>query len=79
MTATYTNEIATEFTFPNITISRILRDGVHTRYEARPDDGYVMYDTELDPETDGETPFTLASFPKTYNFENFPYVAVLRS
>lgn len=86
--AIITEQIATEFNFPNITIYRVLSDGVLSAYKARPNEGYVMYnpnanDTEIDPETMEERPViyyrTIAGFPKTYNFANFPYVAVLRS
>lgn len=85
--AVYTEEIATEFNFPNITISRVLADGVLASYRARTNPGYVMYnpnanDTELDPETMEERPVTyyyvIKGLPKTYNFANFPWVAVPR-
>ena len=98
--AVYTRELNTNYNFPNIDIFNVLKDGMQTRYEAVPYEGYVMYDTndnnvelKLDPETgemvfdeEGnpiEVPvtyyFTLAGFPLTYNFNNFSWVAVLRS
>lgn len=85
--ATYTEEIATEFNFPNITIWKVLRDGVVAGYKARTNDGFVMYDpnandTELDPETMEERPVTyyyvIKSLNANYNFANFPWVAVPR-
>ena len=90
--ATYTREVATEFNFPNITIYRVLADGVLSSYEAIPDEGYVMYntaanntETQINPETglEEEVPvtyyYTYRGFPKTKNFANFTWVAVPRS
>lgn len=85
--AVYIEEIATEFSFPNIIIYRVLADGVLASYRARTDKGYVMYnpnanDIELDPETMEYKPVTyyyvIKGMPKTYNFTNFPWVAVPR-
>lgn len=86
--ATYTEELNTGFNFPNINIYNQYRDGVQYGYKVTPHDGYVMYDTTdetviIDPETCEETPvtyyYTLAGLPMTYNFDNFSWVAVLRS
>lgn len=86
--ANITEQVATEFNFPNITVYRVLSEGVLSSYRARPNEGYAMYDpnaneTELDPNTMVEVPVTnyrtIAGFPKDYDFERFPYVAVLRS
>ena len=87
----WTEEINTNFNFPHIDIINQYADGVLRKYEARTHDGYVMYDTtandvELRPDEETgeliEIPViyycTLAGFPKTYNFANFPYVAVPR-
>lgn len=85
--ATYTKEIATEFNFPNITIYRLLEDGELCGWEARTNEGYVMYnpnanDVELDPDTMEEIPvtyyYTIKGFNPRYNFANFPWVAVPR-
>lgn len=85
--ATYTREIATEFNFPNITIWRVLADSVLAFYEAKTNEGYVMYnpnanDTEYNPETMEEVPVTyyyvIKVMPKTCDFANFPWVAVPR-
>ena len=74
--------------YPNITIYEKYFNGEFSGWEFRANDGYVFYDTtannvELDPETNEEIPvifyYTLASKPKTYNWNNFHYVAVLRS
>lgn len=84
----WTRELNTNFNFPNIGIYNVLNDGVHMRYEAIPNEGYVMYDTnrndtELNPDTMEEIPviyyYTLAGFPLNFNFDNFTWVAVLRS
>ena len=86
--AEYTRVLNTSFNFPNIDIFNILKDGVKTRFEAVPHEGYVMYDvnandTEINPDTMEEVPvtyyYTLRGFTKTYNFNNFSWVAVLRS
>ncbi len=86
--AVYTKEVTTEYTFPNITLYKLLKDGVQYAWEIRPIEGYVMYDTrdenyELDPETQEEIPvtyyYTVAGLPLRYDFANFPWVAVLRN
>ena len=86
--AVYTEELNTNFNFPNIDIYNKLRNGELYGYYARPQEGYVIYDTtddiyDIDPETDALIPvthyFTLASFPLNFNFNNFTWVAVLRS
>ena len=85
--ATWTEEINTNFNYPNIDIYNLYRDGELRGYEARTHEGYVMYDTnanytELDPETMTEVPvtyyYTLFGMPTTYNFNNFSWVAVPR-
>jgi hypothetical protein len=86
--AVYTEELNTSVNFPNISIYNRLRDGVLAGYKALPNEGYVMYDrnandTEFNPETGEEMPVTyyrtIALLPLNANFDNFPYVAVLRS
>lgn len=86
--AVYTEELNTNYNFPNINVYNRLRDGELTGYEARTVDGYVMYDPtandmEPDPNTGDLVPvtyyYTLVGFPKTYNFANFSWVAVPRS
>lgn len=86
--AIWTREINTNFNFPNIDIINIYKDGVLNGYEAKPQEGYVMYDTndetvEINPETGILEPvtyyYTLAGFPLAYNFDNFSWVAVPRS
>lgn len=79
----------TNFNYPNITIYDILADGVCTGYEARPNEGYVMYSlsndviTDINPETGEEITNTyycrLVGLPLNYNFDNFDYIAVLES
>lgn len=80
-------EVATDITFPNITIERRYSDGVLMGYRMRANEGYVFYDinandTELDPETLEEIPvtyyYTIAIIPLNYNFDNFHWVAVPR-
>ena len=56
--AEYTRVLNTSFNFPNIDIFNILKDGVKTRFEAVPHEGYVMYDTNdemTEPKIDTET------------------------
>ena len=79
-----------DYSFPNLIIEGGWTDD-ETRqinYRLTPSEGYVFYDstannTDFDPETDEEIPvtyyYTLAYLPLNYNFNNFPYVAVLRS
>lgn len=74
--------------YPNITVRQVLRDSVFTGWRINPNEGYVFYDTnanntELDPETEEEIPviyyYTEADLNPRYNWDNFSYVAVLRS
>ena len=86
--ATYTETINTNYNFPNLSVYNRYKDGVLCAYRVYPDDGYVMYDsskhdTVLNPDTMEEEPVTyyctMAGLPLNYNFNNFPWVAVLRS
>ena len=86
--AVYTQELNTNYNFPHIDIYNRLTDGVLMVYEARTQDGYVMYnpnsnDVEWNEELQEDVPCTyyyrIAGFPKTYNFNNFPYIAVAES
>ena len=43
--AVFTEELNTNYNFPNINIYNRYRDGVLVAYRAYPYDGYVMYDT----------------------------------
>lgn len=83
--AEYTTQIATEYNFPNITVYRKYRDGVHYAWRFVSNEGYVMYDTtanntELDPETMLERPviyyYTNVDCPLNYNFDNFAFKAI---
>ena len=74
--------------YPNITVCKTLMNGVQTGWRVTPNDGYVFYDTtdeytEFNPETEEDVPvrryFTIAYLPLIYNWDNFGYVAVLRS
>lgn len=92
--ATYTEVLNTNYNYENINIFNVTNDETQEviSYRARPCDGYVMYDvnandTELipNPET-GELEEiavtyyrTVIVIPKTYNFNNFHWAAVLRS
>lgn len=85
--AVYTLEVATEYNFPNITVYKKLKDGIHYAWQVNPDSGYVMYntaanDTELDPDTEQPVPvtyyYTIMSCPLSYDFDNFTWVAVPR-
>lgn len=86
--AVYTEVLATDLIFPNLIIYRTYADEVQNGYRVIPADGYVMYDTadiytEIDPETNEEIPvnyyFTEAHLSMRTNFNNFTWVAVLRS
>ena len=87
--ATYTYEISTEHNiYDNLTVCDILVDGDHTGWRVTANEGYVFYNanennTENDPIT-GETIQvtyykTITILPRTYNWNNFAFVAVLRS
>ena len=90
--AEYTREIATEFNFPNITVYRKFCDGVQYGWRFESNEGYVMYDTTaedtepwVDPDTDEIIPvptiyyYTNVDCPLRYDWDNFTWVAVLRS
>ena len=86
--AVWTEELATDISYPNIDVFRRYRDGVHSGYRITPKEGYVMYDTndenyDIDPETGNEIPvihyFTIAYLPTNFNFDRFSWVAVPRS
>lgn len=86
--AVWTEELNTNYNFPHIDIFNRYKDGVLANYRATPQGGYVMYDrtandVELDPDTMEEIPViyyrTTAYLPLNANFDNFIYVAVLRS
>jgi hypothetical protein len=83
----YTREIATEFTFPNITVWRVMNGETLAFWEVKTNEGYVMYDpnannTEIDPDTLEEVPvtyyYTIKALNPRFNFDNFPWVAVPR-
>lgn len=86
--ATYTYPISTEHNiYPNLTVCERRADGVLKGWRVTPNDGYVMYDsteegTKTHPITfeEGATYYyTYAGFPLNYNWNNFTWVAVLRS
>lgn len=77
--------------FPNLIIEERYNDtnpSVILGYRVTPQEGYVFYDAtandiEYDPETGLEKSViyykTVAGLPINFNFDIFPYVAVLRS
>lgn len=81
--------LPTNFDFPNLTIEERHSNGAFRGYRLTANEGYVFYDsTEENYEPDPNNPmlqipvthyYTLAYLPSNYNFDNFPYVAVLRS
>lgn len=86
--ANYTEEIATEYNYPNLTVYRKLEDGVHYAWRIVPNEGYVMYDVngvyyEQDPETMEEVQvmyyYTQWNLPLNYNFANFHWAATPRT
>ena len=81
----FTTEIATDIIFPNIIVYRKYCDDVLSSYEMYPNEGYMVYDTmdenyDIDQETFEMTPvtryYTWVTFPATFNFDNFTWVAV---
>ena len=84
----WTREENSNYKFPDIKIYNILKNGIIDGYEAQPDEGYVMYD-KTDENRKQDNPdsepysviyyYTLAGFPIDYDFDSFPWVAVLRS
>lgn len=84
-----TYAISTEHNnYPNITVYDRFRDGTPFGWRVEANEGYVMYHanenaTELDPETGLERPvtyyYTEAGLSPYYNWNNFDFVAVLRS
>ena len=87
--AEWTFPIDTEHNiYPNITIHKRLCDGEFKGWRFKANEGYVFYDTQednsyIDPDTNElVTPiyyYTEADKPRGYNWNNFHYVAVLRS
>jgi hypothetical protein len=86
--ANWNYETATEYNFPNITLYKVLKDGEHVRWRFVSNDGYVMYNTtanntELDSDTMEEIPivyyYTNVDCPLNYNFNDFTWIAVLRT
>ena len=83
--ANWTYPINTEHNVdPNITIHQILKDGVLDGWRALANDSYVFYDTTAeDFDWTTMTPvtyyYTRVDFPKTFNFDNFTWIAVPRS
>ena len=86
--AIWTEELNSNYNFPNISIYNHLKDGVLMGYNAYPQEGYVMYDTNdnnLEPDsTTGELVpvtyyYTTAGFFLNYNFDNFSWVAIPRN
>lgn len=82
--------LPTDYNFPNLIVEGAYNaeTNAHINYRVTPAEGYVFYDStaqdkELDPIT-GELVDViyykvLAYIHKNFNFDNFPYVAVLRS
>ena len=85
--AVYTYEVATEYSYPNITLYKSLRDGVQTGWRINANEGYVFYDTtainlETDPDTMEDIQVTyyyvVAALPMREDMVNFRWVAVPR-
>lgn len=85
--AVYTEEIATEFSFPHIDIYRRYADGEFWGYKVLAQEGYVFYDTTandttIDEETMEEIPVTyyyrIRLLTRNYDMNNFSLVAVPR-
>ena len=90
--AVYTYVVSEEHNiYPNLTVYDRLADGMPAGWRVNANEGYVMYDStandveyETNPETgeDIEIPvtyyYTLAIHPRTFNWNNFSWVAVPR-
>lgn len=81
----YTIVLATDLAYYHLNIYRLFKDGLLQGYRVLPDNGYVFYniyanDTEFDRDTEQEKKVyyykTRAELPATYDFTNFPYLAV---
>jgi len=82
----FTQEVATDLSFPNITVYRKFRDGEVCAYIAEADDGYAMYDKSTDDfaheSPEGETAqisrcyYRKAIFPLSMDFSKFTWEAV---
>ena len=83
--------LPTDYNFPNLTIEERYTNDILRGYRLTANEGYVFYDSTeenfepVDPsDPAGEQRpvtyyYTLAYLPLNYNFDNFQYVAVLRS
>ena len=78
----------TEHVYPNLTIKKVLHDGVLVFYDITVNDGYVMYRTDandMEIDENGEWHpiiyyYTNAILPPRFNFETqFTWFAVPRS
>lgn len=72
--------------YPHIKVYAQYRDDTLLYWDVRTDDGYVMYDTDVEDieidENGNEVPVTYyyprACIPATYDFNTFSYIAVPR-
>lgn len=72
--------------YPHIKVYAQYRDDTLLYWDVRTDDGYVMYDTDVEDieidENGNEVPATYyyprACIPATYDFDTFSYIAVPR-
>lgn len=85
--AVYTYELSTEHNYPNISVYKILKDGILNGWEVRANEGYVMYDPnrndmEWSEEEQSDVPVTyyyvIKVLPLRFDFTNFPWLAVPR-
>lgn len=74
--------------YPNMTVKKRYLNDTFSGWSIFANEGYVIYDTsanntEMNPETMEEIPviyyYTATHKPARYNWDNFHYVAVLRS
>lgn len=82
MNSVWTERLNTKHSFPKIEVYEILKNGVLSSYQARPIEGYVMYDTSA-TDVEEDMPVTyyykMVGLPKDYIFDNFNWVAVPRN
>ena len=86
--AVYTENLATDIIFPHFIIYRRYADGEHCGYRLAMEEGYAFYDTTEEnwqQDSPDSEPYqvtyyyTMAYLPLRFNFDNWTYVAVLRS
>ena len=85
--ANYRYQVSVEHNiYPNITVYDRLKDEQPAGWLVKANEGYVFYDINTEDYVDEETgeiipkPFLVEAFlPSSYDFNIFPYVAILKT